>query len=82
MVGRILHALDDLGFVRLPVLGQRFDAFIGLVRDRRESLRVAGLASAIGSDLSRVVTEPVWLGFFIEKFHDENLLCACRRRWR
>jgi hypothetical protein len=39
MVGRILHALHGLGFVGLPVIGEFFDAFIGLVRDRRESFR-------------------------------------------
>ena len=78
MVGRILHALHGLGFVVLPVVCQFFDAFSGLVRDRREPLRIARLSSAIGSDLARVVTESVRLGFLIEEFHDENLLYPYR----
>jgi hypothetical protein len=54
MVSRILNAIDNLSFVRLPGVGQLFDALIPDVCDLRESLRVARLSSAIGSDLTGI----------------------------
>jgi hypothetical protein len=41
MVSRILDAVDDLGLVGLPRIGQLFDALVGCVRDLRESLGVS-----------------------------------------
>ena len=48
MVGRVLHALHDLGLEVLAALDEILDALLGLVRRGGEVLRVSRLAAAAG----------------------------------
>jgi hypothetical protein len=80
MVSRILNALYHLRLIRLPGVGQFFDALIGRVRNLRESLRVARLPAAVWSDLTRVTPELIQLRVVIPTAHHECLLYYVSRR--
>src|SRR5271157_3168 len=82
MIRRILDTFDDPGLQRLIRLSQLLDARIRCILDRRKSLPISRLPSAVGANLPRISSQFVRLRFFIAKSSiHHHILLNCHSRF-
>lgn len=79
MVSRIFHARDGLGLGSLTRVGEFLDALVGRIRRLGQSLCVARLTSAIGSNLPGVGPDFIHSGINLRFVTCHDNLPSCAR---